>query len=72
MMAKCERNGHNYKRHKFKNKKCVHCGADQLWASHERMIRRANRRARLGHPPVTGNPGGNAHDRAMAAAAKGD
>jgi hypothetical protein len=65
-MANCIRSGNHYKRHKFEDRKCVHCGADQLAASHERLLRRNDHRARLGHPAATGNPSGNAHDRAVA------
>ena len=62
-MAKCDRAGVVYKRHKFNNGKCERCGASQLQASVDRAKRRANRRTLLGHPPTTGGYSGSARDR---------
>jgi hypothetical protein len=67
-MATCNRQGVVYKRHRFKQGKCVKCGASQLQASRYRVERRVKHRASLNHPPATGGPSGNAHDRAMAMA----
>lgn len=71
-MANCIRGGNHYKRHQFKDNGngrgplCIHCGQSQIKASRDRDARRESRRLTLGHPPMTGEPGGNAHDRRVA------
>jgi len=66
-MAKCVRQGVVYKRHQFKDGRCKKCGASQLVASMERAKHRQDHRMALKHKPNTGRPGGNSHDRAVAA-----